>query len=260
MKIDRSLDQRSPPKSPEEEIEIAAPEVGAQPKPKALPKSKIKPTEPKARKKKTRAPELPPPSPPGTPLPPSSAEGEVAALAVVRLYHELLPGLTKSDVQKHSRLYWLVVDRWSERPEEGFWRDYFTRVSQSPFLTGESRDWSATLPWLMKSENMEKVLSGHYPIVKAKSGKHGDWRDNQPKQSTYVPPTPGEPYTNTVEEWRSLFAHKTGFHRSSPVATEFVAYMRALWISRGADVEDYEFDPPDDYVWPKATYTGQMDI
>ena len=42
------------------------------------------------------------------------------------------------------------------------WDAYFLRVSQSSFLTGKVRDWSATLLWLLGPENMAKVDSGSY--------------------------------------------------------------------------------------------------
>ena len=41
-------------------------------------------------------------------------------------------------------------------------RDYFERVERSDFLTGRSGKFKAAFEWLLRPENIAKVLSGRY--------------------------------------------------------------------------------------------------
>jgi len=60
--------------------------------------------------------------------------------------------------------------RWREKPKRqdlGWWEGFFKHASESKFLTGQvsSKDRSAfeiTLPWMLKSENVKKIIEGVY--------------------------------------------------------------------------------------------------
>lgn len=57
--------------------------------------------------------------------------------------------------------------RWREYPSLEEWREFFRRVSVSPFLMGkvsskDRRPFKCTLDWLVKPENFAKVLEGKY--------------------------------------------------------------------------------------------------
>ncbi len=57
--------------------------------------------------------------------------------------------------------------------------DYFRKVEASDFLTNRTgRSFAATFDWLMKPENIDKVLSGHYDVA------YGDTTQTKRKQST----------------------------------------------------------------------------
>ena len=55
-----------------------------------------------------------------------------------------------------------IAARMKEESAVEWWREFFIRVSKSDFLMGRSADWKASLPWLMKPANLEKVMSGQY--------------------------------------------------------------------------------------------------
>lgn len=57
--------------------------------------------------------------------------------------------------------------------------DYFRKVEASDFLTNRTdRSFAATFDWLMKPENIDKVLSGHYDVA------YSDTTQTKRKQST----------------------------------------------------------------------------
>ena len=41
-------------------------------------------------------------------------------------------------------------------------REYFTRVERSAFLTGKTGSFRANFDWLLRPENIAKVLTGKY--------------------------------------------------------------------------------------------------
>lgn len=43
-----------------------------------------------------------------------------------------------------------------------FFDRFFAYVAKSDFLTGRAGKWQADLPWLVKAENFNKVISGNY--------------------------------------------------------------------------------------------------
>ena len=56
--------------------------------------------------------------------------------------------------------------RWredKERQSEGWWSDLFNKISKSPFLMGDNdRGWKADLGWIVKRENLVKIIEGRY--------------------------------------------------------------------------------------------------
>jgi len=83
---------------------------------------------------------------------------------IVALYHEVLPELRRvcawnATREKHLRARWREDKR---RQSLSWWREYFTRVKASSFLTGKKTDWSADFDWLIRPTNMAKVLEGKY--------------------------------------------------------------------------------------------------
>jgi hypothetical protein len=58
-----------------------------------------------------------------------------------------------------------MVARWKEdraRQSLEWWERYFVRISESDFLTGRIKEFSANLNWLVGPKNMEKILNGAY--------------------------------------------------------------------------------------------------
>lgn len=96
--------------------------------------------------------------------------------AIVDLYHDVLPTLPRLEVLNDTRRG-LLRQRWREVCVDAkcdrdaglqWWRDYFTLVSQSEFLTGRAqtrpneRRWIADLEWLVRPNNFAKVVEGRY--------------------------------------------------------------------------------------------------
>ncbi|SEJ55297.1 hypothetical protein [Frateuria terrea] len=87
---------------------------------------------------------------------------------IVALYHELLPMCRAVEKLTDARAGY-IRQRWREDlPTLEAWRNYFTDVSRSPFLTGRApgRDgkppFVADLEWLTRPGNFAKVAEGRY--------------------------------------------------------------------------------------------------
>lgn len=87
---------------------------------------------------------------------------------IVALYHETLPILPHVEVITKARAGYLR-QRWlNELPSLDAWRNYFTDVSKSPFLTGKVNGregkppFVADLEWLSRPGNFAKVAEGRY--------------------------------------------------------------------------------------------------
>lgn len=94
----------------------------------------------------------------------STLTGTCPQKEIVDLYHEILPELPKVKVWNETRQK-MLRQRWKERPERQdmeYWKKFFTHVRGSPFLMGGVKDFTATLPWLVKAENFAKVIEGNY--------------------------------------------------------------------------------------------------
>ncbi len=47
--------------------------------------------------------------------------------------------------------------------EPGFWDEYLNQIAAAPHLTGRSSSkWHASLDWILRSQNMDKILAGNY--------------------------------------------------------------------------------------------------
>lgn len=98
---------------------------------------------------------------------------------IIDTYHEVLPELRSVREWTDNRKA-LLRARWREKPERRsleWWREYFQRVAQSDFLmgraNGDARPFQADLEWLIRPNNMPKVLEGKYD----KGGKQPNSND-----------------------------------------------------------------------------------
>lgn len=88
--------------------------------------------------------------------------------AIIALYHELCP--TSPQIRKWGDANKRALRaRWREAKEHqslDFWRWYFGQVSRSDFLSGRipgrNGPFTASLAWLIKPTNFEKVINGQY--------------------------------------------------------------------------------------------------
>ena len=115
----------------------------------------------------------------------SPPDGEPAAIpacdhkAVIDLYHQTLPTLRKVEVWNDARAGYLR-QRWREVAAElsadkpvtsqdvlNWWRDFFSHISKSRFLTGRVNDkggraFVADLEWIIRPTNFAKIIEGKY--------------------------------------------------------------------------------------------------
>lgn len=92
--------------------------------------------------------------------------------AIVALYHEILSGLPKVKEWTKPRQAFLAA-RWNESKDRQhlmWWRDFFTKVSNSDFLCGRKTDFKANLEWLVRPTNFVKVMEGQYNTRKDAGG------------------------------------------------------------------------------------------
>lgn len=92
------------------------------------------------------------------------------ALAIVDLYHQILPEMTEVKVLTDARRRALQA-RWREntsRQSLNFWVRFFEYVRTSPFLMGNVErkggmpPWKADFEWLVKAGNFVKIIEGKY--------------------------------------------------------------------------------------------------
>lgn len=97
--------------------------------------------------------------------PPAPPKGEGCPVKeIVGLYVRLLPELPKPP-QITVKMEREIKARWqaqAERRSLAWWEGFFKSVRDYPFLMGESKDWRASLGWLVGRTNMDKVLGGEY--------------------------------------------------------------------------------------------------
>ncbi len=108
----------------------------------------------------------------GVDAPPSCPQQQIVAL-----YAEVLPELPQVKVWDGERARalamrwrWLLTakrksgQRYATTTAEGldWFRRFFGYVRESDFLMGRRDNWTASLPWLVKSANFSKVIEGNY--------------------------------------------------------------------------------------------------
>lgn len=115
--------------------------------------------------------------PPSADVPAKAETTDCPQKEIVALYHEILPELPEIrvwDGQRAKNLasrwkQWKNVKRKDGTPcyydrESGldYWRRFFEYIRKSPFLMGETSKWKASLTWIVKAENMTKIIEGTY--------------------------------------------------------------------------------------------------
>lgn len=106
------------------------------------------------------------------PTPPKGREGEIPVNEIMQIYAEVLPELPQPEALTE-KMRRDIEARWKTAPERRslkWWRDYFGRVRERPFLMGEGGTWRASLGWLVNGGCMDKVLGGEYPTRSELSG------------------------------------------------------------------------------------------
>ena len=110
---------------------------------------------------------------------PTSADvDDLTASVVVELFNEFCTSLSR--VAKVSPKRATAV---RARIKEGMdtvqaWTDVFKKVEASNFLTGKQdrsdyKSWRASFDWLMKPDNMNKVIEGNYDAPERRNQDHG---------------------------------------------------------------------------------------
>ncbi|MDE4918578.1 hypothetical protein ACUXAV_000677 [Cupriavidus metallidurans] len=101
---------------------------------------------------------------------PKAARPECPHQEIIALYHEILPMCPSIRGWAGTRQTNLRA-RWNEDPKRQsleYWRNFFTYVSQSDFLTGKAKTqegrkpFLASLDWIVKSENFTKIREERY--------------------------------------------------------------------------------------------------
>ncbi len=108
---------------------------------------------------------------------PKGVEGETASVSpcpiqeIVKLYHELLPMLPRMEKLTKTRSGY-IKQRWREDlPDLAQWRNFFTFVGKSSFLTGKVNGNSdrppfrADIEWLCRPSNFAKISEEKYHRV-----------------------------------------------------------------------------------------------
>lgn len=85
---------------------------------------------------------------------------------ILGLYHQACPSLPKVATLTEKRRDAIRI-RYTQFPEIDKFLLFFNKVESSDFLTGRIKtkdhpNWQCNLDWLLKSDNMVKVLEGHY--------------------------------------------------------------------------------------------------
>ncbi len=90
------------------------------------------------------------------------AKTAVPFLAIVALYHEILPELPKV-LKLGAWRKTQLSNRWKEDLDSlDAWRMYFTSVRDRRFLMGKVKDWTADFDFLVQERKMEKIIAGGY--------------------------------------------------------------------------------------------------
>ncbi|MDR3165290.1 MAG: helix-turn-helix domain-containing protein [Synergistaceae bacterium] len=85
--------------------------------------------------------------------------------AVIGEYNRILPELPKAEALSNSRCKAIrrCTKQDAARKEIDWWRRYFERVRECPWLLGQNPSgWRANFDWLLRDEPMQKVIEGAY--------------------------------------------------------------------------------------------------
>ena len=96
--------------------------------------------------------------------PPKKQKAAVPIEDIVGLYHTYCPDLPQTR-KAGATLIKQITARYNEDKEHqsaDWWLQYFSDIAKSDFLCGRASDFRASLIWLTKPANMEKVLGGQY--------------------------------------------------------------------------------------------------
>lgn len=66
-----------------------------------------------------------------------------------------------------------MAARWNQHPTIDWFAELFTRVGQSRFLTGGTCDFIATLDWVLRPQNADKIMAGNYDNQQIASRSNG---------------------------------------------------------------------------------------
>ena len=83
---------------------------------------------------------------------------------IVDLYHKILTDLPKvretgQTIPKQIKAR--ILEN-KARASLDYWESLFNIVKSSPFLMGRKKDWKASLTWITKPQNLEKIINGEY--------------------------------------------------------------------------------------------------
>ena len=96
---------------------------------------------------------------------------------IISLYHEILTELPRVRVWEGQRAKNMAARwrQWMNRERQDgslcytdketgldYWERFFQYIAKSPFLMGHQGKWKASLDWIVKAENMTKIIEGHY--------------------------------------------------------------------------------------------------
>jgi hypothetical protein len=94
--------------------------------------------------------------------------------AICGLYNEILPGLPKAEkvTESRRRAFRARIRDDPARKDLDWWRRYFLRVRECPFLLGANdKGWLASLDWVIRDGPMQKILEGVYSARAAPGGR-----------------------------------------------------------------------------------------
>lgn len=98
------------------------------------------------------------------PTPPRGRIGKVPVSEIVQTYADVLPELPQPN-ELNTKIHQDIEARWNANPEcqcMEWWRKFFAKVRDCPYLMGENGTWRASLGWLVNRGCMDKVLGGEY--------------------------------------------------------------------------------------------------
>lgn len=98
------------------------------------------------------------------------AQGESECSKIIDLYNSICKSLTPASTISTSRTELIKNALKTRSPDE--LKEIFIRAQSSPFLTGGGdKGWKASLDWILKEENIAKILDGNFDKPKRTAGQ-----------------------------------------------------------------------------------------